>query len=317
MGARRIAIANMKGGVGKTTMVVSLAEALAAASCPSGPKQVLVIDLDGQANASFCLAGDALLSELIEAGDTIDAFLSDTVIKGRDRDFAELVRDDLGVSGHDDAPGSVSLVATSPQLRLYEREMITTLAGGAFDPERLVQSTVDVVRNGLASLDEAFDYIIFDCPPGISTLSEAALRLADLVVVPTTPTTIASLGLETFCKTVNLSHASGEGEQRLPWVLANMVQKTRLERRTLPKDAAILVEMRAEAGAEDGGFRMFATEVPNSPELEDAAQWQSQTALRDRTYLQKYGPDMTELMAGLIKELESVFADAEPDPAHA
>ena len=62
----------MKGGVGKTTTVVSLAEALAADN-PNA--SILVVDLDPQASASMCLAGNDLLAEMIAKDKTLEAFL--------------------------------------------------------------------------------------------------------------------------------------------------------------------------------------------------------------------------------------------------
>ena len=67
MTGKLVAVANMKGGVGKTTSVVMLADALAA-----GGASVLVIDLDPQASASVCFAGDGILAEMITGGRTLD-----------------------------------------------------------------------------------------------------------------------------------------------------------------------------------------------------------------------------------------------------
>lgn len=68
---RLIAVANMKGGVGKTTTVVMLAEALAADGA-----SVLVVDLDSQASVSLCLAGETVLAEMIARGRTLEAYLA-------------------------------------------------------------------------------------------------------------------------------------------------------------------------------------------------------------------------------------------------
>jgi cellulose biosynthesis protein BcsQ len=70
-----IAVANMKGGVGKTTTVVMLAEALAADGA-----RVLVVDLDPQASVSVCLAGPDRLWGMIAQGRTLEAYLALKVI---------------------------------------------------------------------------------------------------------------------------------------------------------------------------------------------------------------------------------------------
>jgi len=75
---RLIAVVNMKGGVGKSSTVVSLADALGTAT----ETAVLVIDVDTQANASYCLVGDRI-REIISGGRTIDTYLRLSLLEGK------------------------------------------------------------------------------------------------------------------------------------------------------------------------------------------------------------------------------------------
>lgn len=143
-----IAIANQKGGVGKTTTTINLASALAELN-----QKVLIIDLDPQANATI---GIGVSRELVNVT-TYDLFISD--IKA-----SEVIYNHLNSKLHI-MPSSINLdklaenmeKTTEDELRLYKK---------------------------LLEIKQYYDYILIDCPPSLGMIIDNALFASDSIIIP-------------------------------------------------------------------------------------------------------------------------------------
>jgi chromosome partitioning protein len=164
-----IAVANQKGGVGKTTTVVSLAAFLALDG-----RRVLVVDVDPQGNATSGLGIDR--SEL-------DASIYD-VLLGSDVDLASVIRD-TAISGLHVLPSDRSLAGA--EVELVPR-----------------QGRERRLRQALAPVEARFDVILLDCPPSLGLLTVNALTAADSVLVPLQAEYYALEGLSQLMATVDL-----------------------------------------------------------------------------------------------------------------
>ena len=163
-----IAVANQKGGVGKTTTAINLSAALAQKG-----KKILVVDSDPQGNATsgFGIDKNALdntIYELLLGECTIQ----DCIIKN--------VFDNLSV-----LPANVNLAAA-------EIEMI-----GVDKKEYILRQEVDWIKDD-------YDFIIIDCPPSLSMLTVNAMTTADSVLVPIQCEYYALEGLSQLIHTINL-----------------------------------------------------------------------------------------------------------------
>ena len=177
-----IAVVNMKGGVGKTTTVVSLSETLAAVL----QEPILVIDVDAQASASFCLAGDKALTDLIKDDRTVDAYFEGALLNGPRRQIEALICSQVSDVTHAGENLDVSLLASSTELRITEREIIYNLTAKGYSLNAIEGQTTKILSKDIEKLRKKYSYILVDCAPGISAFTSAAVALADLVIVPMT-----------------------------------------------------------------------------------------------------------------------------------
>ena len=166
--SRIIAIANQKGGVGKTTTAINLSACLA----ESG-KKVLAIDLDPQGNMTSGLGVDK--NEL-------------------DNTVYELMLDECSIneSMQQTVVDNLKIIASNVNLAGAEIELL-----GINDKEYILKTAVDYIRDD-------FDFIIIDCPPSLNMLTVNAMTTADTVLVPIQCEYYALEGLSQLIHTINL-----------------------------------------------------------------------------------------------------------------
>lgn len=165
---RIIAIANQKGGVGKTTTSINLSACLAEAN-----KKVLVIDIDPQGNTS---SGLGINKE--DAENTVYEVMLGEI------DIKEAIRKEI-FENLDIIPSNVNLAGAEIDLiDIEDREY--------------------VLKNSILEIKQNYDYIILDCPPSLSMLTVNAMTAADTVLVPIQCEYYALEGLTQLIHTINL-----------------------------------------------------------------------------------------------------------------
>ena len=280
MSARLISVINMKGGVGKSTTTIGLAETLAV----HHKARVLVIDLDPQTNASIMLAGPDKWNQLREDERTLDFYFEAYALQMKPKPFKSLV--EAKVSDLKGKP-DIALVASAPEFRTVERDMIEAFVKRQFHIDAIQKWICERFAQGFRTVLKDFDYILVDCPPGISLFAEAALIAADAIVVPSIPDYVSRLGLITFRKRALRLINEKRGGQSLLMVLATKYEDDMALHRS---EAALLKE--------NLGSAMFDVRIPQIQDIARAAEWSD----TPRTFEQKYGEG-----AGIIRALGDEF----------
>jgi chromosome partitioning protein len=184
--ARKIAITNQKGGVGKTTTALGLAAAFQLKG-----KKVLLVDLDTQGNASAALG---LILE--QDTSTLKELLSE---KGNPSSY--IVSTDF-----------MDIIPSNNSLKDIEQDL-------------LQNETFDLLKRCLAPIEENYDFILFDCPPSFNVFTINGLVAADEYIIPVDVGYFAILGLKQLLEEIDQIKQKLNPSLSLMGVLASKFDK--------------------------------------------------------------------------------------------
>jgi chromosome partitioning protein len=226
-----VAVANQKGGVGKTTTAVNLAAALAEAG-----RRVVLLDLDPQANASSALGVEAV------TGKSIYPVLIDS---SGTRSFLEQIQpsafENLGIVAAEEDLAGV-------EIELVDEDLVSRLT-------RLRRVTEDYRRSGPST-----EFLFIDCPPSVGVLMTNALAAADSILVPLQCEYLALEGLAKILGNIErIRQASGNHALALEGIVLTMYDaRTNLSQQ-------VVNDVRENLGA-----NVFETIIPRSIRLGEA-----------------------------------------------
>jgi cellulose biosynthesis protein BcsQ len=153
-----------------------------------------------------------------------------------------------------------------------------------------------LLREEILPIAGLYDYVIFDCAPGISPVNEVAIRASDIVIVPTIPDLISTLGLNAFCRSLWGTNHQGAlpRPRQLPYVLVTRYQQQ------VRQHQETLQGMHVEIAEPDAGFCLFRTKIPQAAALAEAMTMVGDTP----TFRSKYGTTICDVLDDLVQELK-------------
>lgn len=193
MAAKVVSIINLKGGVGKSTLTMLFGEYLAFRYA----RRVLLIDMDAQANLSYCMMHPDSVRDQDRQGRTSYHLFRDA-LHGIHSDVEDFIaKPPLGVSNIARSAMSaygtnIHMIVSTPNVAELDEELLTLWENG----EAMPGDIRDTLKLYLDLARDRYEYVLIDCPPGLSLFSSAALIASDYYISPIIPEPLSLQGVD-------------------------------------------------------------------------------------------------------------------------
>lgn len=215
-----IASANMKGGVGKTTLSVNLATSLA----KDHGKRVLICDLDTQISATLSMMPPTDFANYRRRKRTLKYFINQVVQPNPHGKIT--IHDAI----HPAVCSTQNLDLLPGDIELYDEFVVAEmLHEKAFEVDRLDFEIVwnrferTLIRQILRPVMQDYDYIILDCAPGYNLMTRSALAASDFYILPAKPEPLSVVGIQLLERRINELKKNHEAEEKLGIQLIGIV----------------------------------------------------------------------------------------------
>ncbi|BAY22544.1 cobyrinic acid a,c-diamide synthase [Calothrix sp. NIES-2100] len=207
-----IATANMKGGVGKTTITVNLATCLA----KYHGKRVLVLDLDSQISATLSLMSPLEFAKRRKNRKTFRYLIDQVITPEPDAKLTihDIVQSKVcNLPGLDLLPGDIDLYDEFVVSEMLHEQSVIL---GEQDFETVWNRFERVlINNILKSVRDEYDFIILDCAPGYNLLTRSALACSDFYILPAKPEPLSVVGIQLLERRIGQLKDSHEHEAKI------------------------------------------------------------------------------------------------------
>lgn len=284
MAASIVSVINLKGGVGKSTLAMILGEFLAFRAS----QRVLLIDMDAQGNLSYCMVPESQIGIQDHENRTIYHLLRQA-LEGTNSDIGQfitqppLVVSNISRSGVRSYPGVLDIVISTPNVASLDEDLLALWEAGKPMPGSVRQS----LSEALEPARERYDYILIDCPPGLSLFSSTALLASDFYISPIIPEPLSLQGVSLVQNRVRELNQRYNSNVQFRGVVLNIVKHYRNTHFRIAEEIY---------GPQHGLYQPFSHWLPDNEKLRklgefepDIPGWAGGVEQKFGTLSEKYG----------------------------